>query len=181
MRPIITILFSLSLIGCATHTPSPYGNFVKDPTGLNQQKIASDTIEKITELYPPAKTRFELQQPTPDEFGQALVHGFRESGYALLEFDPKTAKERPQQNTDITHTTRNPTNERKRTMAQSVDSIDANPTETGSGLPLRYIFDQFTGTTLYRVTIMIGDASLTRPYALQSGDIVPAGYWVRKG
>lgn len=150
---IVAVLFSLGLAGCATHTP--YGNFVNNPAGLNQQEIASDTVEKITELYPPAKTRFELQQPTPDAFGMALVRGLRDRGYAILEFDAEAA------NVEAT-------------------TAPTNPAPTGSGLPLRYVFDQFTGTNMYRVTIMVGNESLTRPYSQENGGIVPAGYWVRK-
>jgi len=152
---IVAVLLSLGLAGCATH--APYGNFVENPAGLNQREVASDSVEKITELYPPAKTRFELQQPTPDAFGMALVRGLRDRGYALLEFDPEAAK-----------------------AQQQASTATANPTPTGSGLPLRYVFDQFTGTNMYRVTIMVGNESLTRPYSQESGGIVPAGYWVRK-
>jgi len=152
---IVAVLLSLGLAGCATH--APYGNFVENPTGLNQHEVASDSVEKITELYPPAKTRFELKQPTPDAFGMALVRGLRDRGYALLEFDPEAAK-----------------------AQQQASTATANPTPTGSGLPLRYVFDQFTGTNMYRVTIMVGNESLTRAYSQESGGIVPAGYWVRK-
>lgn len=166
---IVAVLFSLGLAGCATH--APYGNFVENPAGLNQQEIASDTVEKITELYPPAKTRFELKQPTPDAFGTALVRGLRDRGYALLEFDPEAAK--AQQRQQATRSTRTAPN-------AEATPAPANPAPTGSGLPLRYVFDQFTGTNMYRVTIMVGNESLTRPYSQESGGIVPAGYWVRK-
>ncbi|AFJ03834.1 Conjugative transfer protein TrbH (plasmid) [Methylophaga frappieri] len=87
----------------------------------------------------------------------ALVRGLRDRGYALLEFDPEAAK-----------------------AQQQASTATANPTPTGSGLPLRYVFDQFTGTNMYRVTIMVGNESLTRPYSQENGGIVPAGYWVRK-
>jgi hypothetical protein len=152
---IVAILLSLGLAGCAH---SPYGNFVENPVGLNQHKIASDTVKKITELYPPAKTRLELQQPTPDAFGMALVRGLRDRGYALLEFDPEAATVQQRQQTTRLDT----------------------PTPSESGLPLRYVLDQFAGTNMYRVTIMVGNESLTRPYSQESGGIVPAGYWVRK-
>ncbi|WP_419612284.1 conjugal transfer protein TrbH [Thiolapillus sp.] len=166
---IVAVLFSLGLAGCATH--ATYGNFVENPAGLNQQEIASDTVEKITELYPPAKTRFELKQPTPDAFGRALVRGLRDRGYALLEFDPETAK--AQQRQQATRSTRTAPN-------VEATTAPANPTPTGLGLPLRYVFDQFTRTNMYRVTIMVGNESLTRPYSQESGGIVPAGYWVHK-
>lgn len=141
---IVAVLFSLGLAGCATH--ATYGNFVENPAGLNQQEIASDTVEKITELYPPAKTRFELKQPTPDAFGTALVRGLRDRGYALLEFDPETAK--AQQRQQATRSTRTAPN-------VEATTAPANPTPTGLGLPLRYVFDQFTRTNMYLSLIHI--------------------------
>lgn len=164
---IVATLFLIGLSGCAT---SQYGNFVKDQPSLDQQVIATDTVKKIVELYPPAKTRFELLQATPDAFGSALVRGLRDRGYALMEFDEKAAK--ASQNEQSIHSTRTAPNVGK--------SVTQNGTHTGSGLPLRYVVDQFSGTNMYRVTILVGQESLTRPYSKESEGIVPAGYWVRK-
>ncbi|MBE4026198.1 conjugal transfer protein TrbH [Vibrio parahaemolyticus] len=165
MRKLLaTALFSLALVGCASHTP--YGNFVENPTGLNQQKIANDTIEQITSLYPPAKTRFEIKQATPDAFGTALVRGLRDKGYALLEFDPETAKAAQR------------TSSRPNESAPEVKV--KTPVQQGFGLPIYYVFDQFSGTNMYRVTVMVGNESITRPYAQENGTVVPMGYWVRK-
>ncbi|WP_020405875.1 hypothetical protein [Hahella ganghwensis] len=50
----------------------------------------------------------------------------------------------------------------------------------GDGLPLRYVVDQFTDANLYRITVLIGDQSITRAYTKQNGTVLPAGYWVRK-
>jgi len=142
MRNIISIVvFTLALASCTT---IPYGNFIKDPGSLDQQKIATDTVRQLVTLYPPAKTRFALKHAvaTPDVFGRAFVQGLRNRGYALSEFDPK-AKDQ-------------------------------------EGLPLHYVLDQATGTNLYRVTILIGDQSITRQYVEQNNVVAPAGYWTRK-
>ena len=150
------------LAGCAT--TAPYGNFVKNPAaGLDQQKIASDTVQQLVTLYPPAKTRFELEQPTPDPFGQAFVNDLRAKGYALLEFDPQAKKAQ------------------QAAPADQASAASATPVPTyTSSLPLRYVFDQAIGMNLYRVTVMVGNQSITRPYVQQDGTAVPAGYWVRK-
>jgi hypothetical protein len=105
-------------------------------------------LQQLATLYPPAKTRFELQQPTPDVFGQSFVKSLRERGYALLEFDPARAK------------------------AQV-------PAET-PGLPVRYVLDQGGDSKLYRLTLMVGNQSISRPYLAQGSTLAPAGYWVRK-
>ena len=91
MRKIIfAALFVLALGGCAT--TGQYGNFVPPTATVDQQQLAREAVQQLAVLYPPAKTRLELQQATPDAFGQALVLTLRERGYALLEFNPASAK-----------------------------------------------------------------------------------------
>ncbi len=87
MLRITIILLALVATGCAT-VRGPYGNHIKDQPAIIDQQIAQDAVQQITTLYPPAKTRFDLQQPTPDVFGSELVSGLRKNGYALREFDP---------------------------------------------------------------------------------------------
>jgi hypothetical protein len=87
MRRIsLAALAALSLAGCAT---SPYGNHLHS-VSVDQQKLADDAVKQLTTLWPPAKTRFELKQATPDVFGNALVQNLRERGYAVMEFSPNT-------------------------------------------------------------------------------------------
>ncbi len=85
-------LIALVLAGCATHPP--YGHFAASPSAVDDA-LAADAVQQLTALYPPAKTRLALTQPTPDPFGRALVQGLRQQGYALLEFDPQGAKRAP--------------------------------------------------------------------------------------
>lgn len=91
MRKIASLaLLALALGGCATTSQQPYGNFVQS-AALDQQKLATEAVQQLVTLYVPARTRLELQQPTPDLFGQALVKALRDKGYALLDFVPTTA------------------------------------------------------------------------------------------
>ena len=53
-------------------------------------------------------------------------------------------------------------------------------TAASGGLPLRYVLDQAGDSNLYRLTLMVGNQSITRPYLAQNGTFAPAGYWVRK-
>ena len=90
MRKIAFVaVLALALTGCAT--TSPYGNYLQSAT-VDQQKLAGEAVKQLATLWPPAKTRFELQQATPDTFGAGLVKELRESGYAILEFNPEAAK-----------------------------------------------------------------------------------------
>ena len=69
MRKIVSLALcalALGLGGCAT--TSQYGNFVQS-AALDQQKLATDAVQQLATLYAPARTRLELQQPTPDPFG----------------------------------------------------------------------------------------------------------------
>ena len=144
---IIAALFALTLAGCAT--TGQYGNFV--PAAAGQQQIATDAVQQLATLYPPAKTRFELHQATPDAFGVALVNTLRERGYALLEFNPAD-------------------------KAQA----SAAPAEASGALPLRYVLDQAGTSNLYRLTLLVGSQSITRPSLEENGTFAPAGYWARK-
>lgn len=148
---VLTLGFALTLAGCTT--PSPYGSFVKDSLVIDYP-IARDAVTKLTVLYPPASTRFELKQPTPDTFGRALVNGLRAQGYAILEEVKAPASATHPENNSVT------------AMAP--------------GLPLRYVLDQASDPTQYRLTVLVGNQSLTRPYLAQNGTAVPAGYWTRK-
>lgn len=76
------ILFCIFLLaGCATQTP--YGHFIDHADG--DKKMANDAAAQLAILYPPAKTSFVIEQPTPDLFGQTLVKNLRKRGYALAE------------------------------------------------------------------------------------------------
>ncbi len=89
-RMAILMALALSATGCATTSgPFQYGNYLKDQPVSVDKQIASDALKQLADLYPPAKTRFALKQPTPDVFGSELVSGLREAGYALQEYSSK--------------------------------------------------------------------------------------------
>ena len=144
------LLFLLAgLAGCASI--KPYGNFLgaNAPANLNE-RLAADTVNQLVTLYPPASTRFDLGQPTPDAYGSALVESLRIKGYAILEFEPDEA------------------------------ALMDNPNTAGPGLNLRYVLDAPASTNLYRLTVMVGSQSLSRAYVAQNDTVTPAGAWVRK-
>jgi hypothetical protein len=137
----------LALAGCAT--TSQYGNYLPSATIEQQSGFASEAVKQLAKRWPPAKTRLELKQATPDAFGIALVKGLRESGYAILEYSPKQTE-------------------------------DPSITEANI-LPLRYALDQIGSddANIYRLTLLVGNESLTRPYIEQNGSVIP-GYWTHK-
>ncbi|MEO8626812.1 MAG: conjugal transfer protein TrbH [Betaproteobacteria bacterium] len=155
----IAVLALLGLTGCATlPTPTPYGNFA-DARVEFTAKIAADTVKQLVMLYPPASTQLSLRQATPDAFGTSLVSGLRGTGYGLAESKLEDGAPRTR-----------PTSPSKQAGA----TVAQQPT----GLELRYILDQ--QASLYRVTVMVGNQSLTRAYVEQNNALLPAGSWVRR-
>jgi hypothetical protein len=45
-------------------------------------------------------------------------------------------------------------------------------------MPLRYVLDQ--ADSLYRLTLLVGVQSISRPYVAENGTAQPAGYWARR-
>lgn len=165
--PLLALLL-IGLTGCVA--TSPYGNFIENTTAANDMKIADDVVKKLVTLYPPASTRFDLQQATPDFFGTTLVESMRAKGYAVLEFKPE-----PKIGTNIGSI------DSMDSAGQAVTPASAPAASSSSGLPLSYLMDQAKGSDLYRVSLVINhEQSLNRAYQLQDGTITPAGYWVRK-
>jgi len=138
---------ALALAGCAT--TSQYGNYLPTATVDQQNWFAIEAVKQLARRWPPAKTRLELKQATPDAFGIALVKGLRESGYSVLEFSPK--------------------------------QIEDPSTTEANILPLHYALDQIGSddANIYRLTLLVGTESLTRPYIEQNGSVIP-GYWTHK-
>jgi len=160
----ISILILLS--GCAMN--QPYGSFIQNPSPAFSQYsevIATDVADQIGRLYPAAFTQFNLRHNANDAFGQALIDKLRSDGFAVLE---NTNPANP-----FLVAIQSPENTGNASNAPiSEESIQ------NTGLTLGYIIDQ--SGDLYHVSILIGDQQLTRAFIAQSGQIQPAGLWVRK-
>lgn len=81
------VLLATLLAGCAT--PPVGGKFTNSTTPAVDQAIAASAVKKVAALYPPAKTRFELQHEVVDQFGAELITSLRQEGYAVIEFMAK--------------------------------------------------------------------------------------------
>ena len=159
MTAFVPTLLLAWLAGCAAPAPKPlYGNFVQSAPAALNQRIADDAVKQLVSVYPPARTRFELQHDTPDPFGALLADGLRTKGYALLEYTPSPAQAKAVE------------------QAQPLDQAAKQP----ASLPLRYVVDQAGGSNLYRLTLLVGAQRLTRAYMTQDDQVNPAGAWARK-
>ena len=79
----ILVVIMLVMAGCAV-TQEQNINLAQNLTQENQQKIVSDTVKKLTELYPPAKNRITIQE-AKDTFGSSLLQELRNQGYQIQE------------------------------------------------------------------------------------------------
>jgi hypothetical protein len=64
-------------------------------------------------------------------------------------------------------------------LAELDPKANAKGREGIEGTPLSYVIDQPAGTPFTRVTVTVGKQSLTRPYVVQDGKVLPTGYWAR--
>lgn len=97
MIRVALVILVLCLTGCAT-TGNQYGNYLPVSSEVDQAILADEAINKIVRLYPPAKARFNLQHESSDAFGQALIKGLRNKGYAIHEFSMAGEKDVSGQN-----------------------------------------------------------------------------------
>ena len=157
MRALFTAAFAISVLaGCATSpAPASYGNFVQAAAAADSRAMADDVASKLAAIYPPARTRFALQQETPDAFGISLVAQLRKRGYAVAEF-------------------------RKTAIAAAPPKASSSRGGEPMTFALAYIVDQPLEEPLYRITVVVDMQNLSRLYRLNYGRLVPAGYWIRK-
>lgn len=154
------VLLALAAASCAT-VPPRHGNFLKSTT-VDQQKLADETVKQMVAIWAPAKTRLEMRQATPDAFGTALVKGLRDNGYAVAELD---------QSKHI---------EKQAALAEKESGEPIVAPNEAKTYSLMYVLDQAGNANLYRLILMVGSQSITRPYLEQDGALVPGGYWARK-
>lgn len=163
---LVSISILILLSGCAMN--QPYGSFIQNPSPAFSQYskvMADDVADQIGRLYPAASTQFDLRHNANDPFGQALIDKLRSDGFAVLEnttlANPFLAAVQSPENTE------------------NSNNVPVREESTQNhGLTLGYIIDQ--SDDLYHVSILIEDQQLTRAFIVQSGQIQPAGSWVRK-
>ena len=160
----ISVLILLS--GCAM--TQPYGSFIQNPSPAFSQYsevLAIDVADQIRRLYPAASTQFDLRHNANDAFGQALIDKLRSDGFAVLEnVSPANS---------FLAAIHSPEESENSNSAPIIEESTRN-----NGLAFGYIIDQ--SDDLYHVSILIEDQRLTRAFIVQSGQIKPAGLWVRR-
>lgn len=85
---IALFIVTLNLVGCAT---TQVGNFATAPADAYQTMV-DDTVTRLTGLYPPARTCFQINQKIRDPFGALLVKSLRLKGYSVIDSPSKKIK-----------------------------------------------------------------------------------------
>ncbi|WP_367899715.1 conjugal transfer protein TrbH [Xanthomonas oryzae] len=160
MMSAVLVTALAGLAGCATQ--GPYGNYAAASLDANKT-MADATVTQLVSLYPPAHTRLNLQQPATDAYGAALLTALREKGYSVMEYSPQPHAAPVTSASDVT-------------TARALAAATSTP-----GVPLSYVVDSPESMSLYRVTVHLGEQSISRAFVVATnGKLYPAGAWVRK-
>jgi len=197
-RWIIAAFFLLGCTACATH----YGNYARISDEDNMRMV-DDTVRKLASLYPPASTKFQIDQPINDTYGSALIQKLRTSGYGMEEskslgdvIEAAFTAPAPKPTSAATQPIMIEINEidnekiikklpKKAKKSGKVAVSDRKKAVTStmpvvtSSRVLGYIVDQISDG-MYRVTLNIDGQSLSSIYVLYDNRLVSAGSWTRK-
>ncbi len=155
----LVLWVGLLLAGCVS--PAPYGYAINEkvPTPL-LERLAQDTVTRMEDLYPPAHTRLAVTHPATDPYGLALIEALRRKGYGVME----------------SHVTIRRTPSTREDMPGPIQPAVSHK----AGIPFRYVVDGPFEPGLYRITVFIGNQSLSRVYRMDEQTMAQAGAWVRK-
>ena len=175
-HPFLAILLYTLLAGCTgLHAPHPENRNI-----AAEEKIATDTVNQLAHIYPPAKTQFNLILAYPHGFGMMLADKLRTRGYAVSE----RAQARKSFYPDAFAATFKPRADAGREPEAALTKAGAAATGASapsSGTELRYTLDDARTDPLLRITVKVGAAYLARAYLAGNGDVSAAGAWTYRG
>lgn len=185
-------LIAISLILLCACTQQGYGNYTQI-SDQDNMRMADDSVRKLSYLYPPASTRFEIQQSAVDTYGAGLIQELRRTGYSIQESQSfgdilrsafvlpnrEPAKIEVEDDSDIILSQLPPEAVESGTAALASHKQDYAPIDTSLNKSLRYVVDE-VGDGLYRVTLNVDSDTLSRVYATYDNRLVSAGSWTRK-
>ncbi|PTQ79433.1 conjugative transfer protein TrbH [Nitrosospira multiformis] len=170
MRSLIPLLLCLVLAGCASLQETRQQN----RNSLADDRIAQDATNQLAQLYPPAKTQFNLGLSEPREFGKLLAAKLRTRGYAVSE----TVKTKRVLFADtFAGFQQKPGVQSDEPQARGMET----PTAAGQGTELSYTLDTPEHASLYAITLKVGNSYLSRAYLPDAKGVAAAGAWTYRG
>ena len=143
---------------------------------LADDRIALDATNQLAQLYPPAKTQFNLGLSEPREFGEMLAAKLRARGYAVSE----TVKTKKVLFADTFAGFQQKPGQSNEAQARGMET-PAAPAAVGEGTELSYILDTPEHGSLHTITLKVGDAYLSRAYLPDTRGVAAAGAWTYRG
>lgn len=144
----LTLISLLFVLGLSGCTTINHGNYLGTRNIDQERFLARDAIKQLKDTFPPAQNQLDMQHKTLDLFGLYLVENLRTEGYAVKEY-----KEKPFYD-----------------LSSADDSVN-------DGVPFAYVVDKAKESDFIRVTLLVGEQSLTRAYKVDEDMMKPAGYW----
>lgn len=118
-------------------------------------ELVQDAMSALLSSYPPAKTKIALLQEVDDAFGSSLVKAMRANGYAVVEYSGPVRGDK---------------------YYSAIKKPD--------GLPFSYVLDHLDNGDQLRVSLHIGDGTLSCIYSVhrrgQETIYSPRGFWTRR-
>ncbi|SEO25104.1 Conjugal transfer protein TrbH [Nitrosospira multiformis] len=180
MRSLIPLLLCLVLTFVLASCASLQETRQQNRNQLADDRIALDATNQLAQLYPPAKTQFNLIVAEPKEFGEVLAVKLRTKGYAVSE----TVKTKRVFFADtFAGFQQKPGGQSDEPQVRGMETPVALPTPlaAGQGIALSYILDTPEHGTLHTITLKVGDAYLSRAYLPDSRGVAAAGAWTYRG
>lgn len=167
--PMAALLCAI-LAGCAgLHLPG----HSDDRNIAAHEKIATDTVNQLAKLYPPAKTQFDVVLSEPRSFGAMLAAKLRGRGYAVSESADKTSS--------FSIDTLSVTFQPKSGPTEQEAAPPKTAPGTATAIELRYTVADARTDPLLRITLKVGGAYLARAYVADQGSVAAAGAWTFRG
>ena len=172
----LCFVLAFILAGCASLQETRQ----QSRNALADDRIAADTVNQLAQLYPPAKTQFNLIVTEPREFGELLAVKLRTKGYAVSE----TVKVKRVLFADtFAGLQQKPGSQPEETEARGMEASAAPPTPlaAGQGTELSYTLDTPEHGSLHTITLKVGNSYLSRAYLPDTRGVAAAGAWTYRG
>ena len=155
MRSLMIFVFALFLMVLTASGCGKQADRFGNFANVQSVGLVEDSVAVLKLAHPPAKTRLNLMQFVNDAFGAALVETLRRDGYAIAEYSQPAREDKLQP-----------------MLARA------------NGLDFAYIIDHLPDDSGMRVTLFVGEESLSRAYAVggspEEPTYSPLGDWARR-
>lgn len=173
MRNLIPLLLCLVLASCTSLQEIRQQNRNR----VADDRIALDAVNQLAQLYPPARTQFNLIVTDPKEFGEMLATKLRTKGYAVSE----TLKTKRVFFADtFAGFQQKPGGQPEEGQVRGMEA-PAAPAAAGQGIELSYTLDAPEHGSLHTITLKVGNSYLSRAYLPDTKGVAAAGAWTYRG